>query len=54
MLQTIMTASHISVQGEFVKRLADGRVMVRVGAMRFVGNPIRAMYSNVVPVAGIG
>ncbi|MHA3978124.1 hypothetical protein ACW9UR_10615 [Halovulum sp. GXIMD14794] len=43
MLQTIVTASHISVQGELVKKLADGRVMVRVGAMEFIGMPIRAL-----------
>jgi len=49
MLQTIITASHISVQGEFVKRLADGRVMVRVGRTKFIGNPIRSFYPSSVP-----
>lgn len=40
MLQTIQTGSHISIQGEFVRRYEDGRVMVRVGQSYYVGQPI--------------
>ncbi|MEM8658302.1 MAG: hypothetical protein AAGF22_09410 [Pseudomonadota bacterium] len=40
MLQTIVTSSYISVQGEFVKTMADGKIMIRVGRARYVGNPI--------------
>jgi len=40
MLKTIVTARHISVQGEFVKRMVDGRVMVRVGQTYYVGKPV--------------
>ncbi|WP_112321148.1 hypothetical protein [Oceanibium sediminis] len=40
MVQTIVTSSHISVQGEFVKRLSDGRIVVRVGDAKFVGHPV--------------
>ena len=40
MFQTILTSSHISVQGEFVKQLDDGRVIVRVGDTYRVGAPI--------------
>ncbi|MHA3914392.1 hypothetical protein [Halovulum sp. GXIMD14793] len=40
MLRTIQTASHISIQGEFVRKYADGRVMVRVGQSYYVGQPV--------------
>lgn len=40
MLQTIQTGSHISIQGEFVRRYEDGRVMVRVGQSLYVGRPM--------------
>ena len=43
MLQTIVTASHIFIQGELVKKLADGRVMVRVDGMKYIGKPVRAL-----------
>jgi hypothetical protein len=41
MVQTIQTATHISVQGEFVKKLTDGRVVVRVGDINYTGKPIK-------------
>gem|GEM_PF-931114 len=41
MVQTIETASRISVQGEFVRKLADGRVEVRVGELTFAGLPVK-------------
>lgn len=41
MMRTILTASHISVQGKFVKSLADGRVEVRVGDRYYVGKPVK-------------
>lgn len=40
MLQTIQTGTHISIQGEYVRRYEDGRVMVRVGQSYYVGKPI--------------
>ncbi|MEM9228172.1 MAG: hypothetical protein AAGB10_01055 [Pseudomonadota bacterium] len=43
MLQTIVTSSYISVQGEFVKMMADGQIMIRVGRERYVGNPISSV-----------
>lgn len=46
MLQTIQTGSHISIQGEFVRRYADGSVMVRVGPSYYVGKLINAVGMN--------
>ena len=43
MLQTIVTSSHISVQGEYVETLADGRVVVRTGKSLHVGRRIMAL-----------
>ncbi len=43
MMQTIVTASHISVQGKVVRRLANGMVIIRVGTSEFIGRPIAAM-----------
>ncbi len=40
MLQTIETGTHISIQGEFVRKYPDGNVMVRVGPSYYVGKPI--------------
>ena len=40
MLQTIVTAGQISVQGAFVKQMHDGRIMVRVGEAYYVGKPV--------------
>ncbi|MBY6049511.1 hypothetical protein KUV47_18135 [Vannielia litorea] len=43
MLRTIVLGSCVSVQGTFVKALADGRVVVRVGARDFTGRPVDAV-----------
>jgi hypothetical protein len=43
MLQTVVTARHISVQGEYVKTMDSGRVMVRVGQTYYVGQPVEAV-----------
>jgi len=40
MLRTITIGSCVSVQGIFVKALANGRVVVRVGKSNFVGVPV--------------
>jgi hypothetical protein len=40
MLRTIILGSCVSVQGVYVRTLADGRVMVRVGAREFAGQPV--------------
>lgn len=46
MLQTVVTAGHILVQGEFVKQLSDGQVMVRVGSTVHVGRPVRSVKAS--------
>ena len=40
MLKTITVGSRISVQGTFVKTLANGRIVVRVGQRTFEGTPV--------------
>ncbi|MDP5333549.1 MAG: hypothetical protein NWR54_00980 [Paracoccaceae bacterium] len=40
MLRTIMLGSCVSVQGTYVRTLADGRVLVRVGSREFIGQPV--------------
>ena len=42
MLKTITVGSCISVQGTFVKALANGRIVVRVGDRTFEGRPVGA------------
>jgi hypothetical protein len=40
MLKTILIGSCVSVQGIFVRTLADGRIVVRVGERIFQGRPV--------------
>lgn len=40
MLCPISIGRHSSVQGQFVARLSDGRVVVRVGPVQYVGHPV--------------
>jgi hypothetical protein len=40
MLKTIMIGSSMAVQGEFVRLLENGRMVVRVGRKMFVGHPV--------------
>ncbi len=40
MLRTIMLGSCVSVQGTFVRKGADGKIVVRVGERVFEGFPI--------------
>ena len=40
MLCTIMIGRYSSVQGQFVSRMADGRVVVRVGTTLYTGRPV--------------
>ena len=40
MLKTIVIGSCVSVQGLFVRRLDNGKVVVRVGARDFAGLPV--------------
>lgn len=40
MLRTINVGNYISIQGQFVKTLADGRVSVRVGSQVYTGKPV--------------
>ena len=41
MLKTIMIGRHIAVQGDFVKLLENGLMMVRVGKQTFTGKPVQ-------------
>ncbi len=40
MVKTITLGDYISVQGLWVRNLADGRMVVRVGEKEFVGHPV--------------
>lgn len=42
MVKTITVGSCISIQGMFVRDLADGRIVVRVGNEEFAGRPVLA------------
>ena len=39
MVKTLVLGSCISVQGRFVRRLPDGRIVVAVGEREFIGYP---------------
>ena len=41
MLRTLTIGSCVSVQGRFVRSLADGRIVVAVGDKQFTGYPTR-------------
>ncbi len=51
MMCTIMIGRYSSVQGLFVKRLADGRITVRVGTDLYTGRPVSAPVAEVVGAA---
>jgi hypothetical protein len=40
MLRTISLGSCVQVQGNYVKQMSDGRIMVRVDDKTFVGHPV--------------
>ncbi len=40
MVKTILLGAYISVQGLWVRNLADGRMVVRVGKKEYVGRPV--------------
>ncbi|MGY6412164.1 MAG: hypothetical protein ACXIUV_14220 [Alkalilacustris sp.] len=40
MMCTIMVGRYSSVQGQFVRSLPDGRVVVQVGTQLHVGRPV--------------
>lgn len=40
MLRTITLGTCVSVQGMFIRKLADGKIVVRVGDKTFVGYPV--------------
>ena len=40
MIRTITMGSHVSVQGVYVRTLASGKVVVRVGDRMFEGFPV--------------
>ena len=41
-LKTILLGSCVSVQGIFVRKLANGHIVVRVGERQFQGRPVAA------------
>lgn len=41
-MRTIVLSSHITVQGQFVRDVAPGRIAVRVGRQIFEGTPVNA------------
>jgi hypothetical protein len=45
MVKTITVGSCVSIQGMFVRALADGRIVVRVGQEEFAGRPVTASAS---------
>ena len=40
MYQTIQVSSCVSVQGEFVEMLSDGRMVIRAGSALYRGRPV--------------
>lgn len=41
MIRTILLGNHVFVQGDFVRDLTDGRILVRVGEKLFKGMPVQ-------------
>lgn len=41
MVKTISVGRYMSVQGKFIKALANGKILVRVGEKLFEGHPVR-------------
>ena len=40
MIRTITMGTHVSVQGVYVRTLANGKIIVRVGERMFEGFPV--------------
>ncbi|WP_188129159.1 hypothetical protein [Lutimaribacter pacificus] len=40
MLRTITIGSCVSIQGQFVRDLPDGKTVIRVGEREFTGTPV--------------
>ena len=40
MFITVMIGRHVSIQGRFLRRLASGLVLVRVGERQYAGRPV--------------
>ena len=53
MMRTIVTSSHISVQGEYVQTLKDGRVVVRIGDKLHIGQLISALRDTIKRPEGV-
>ena len=43
MVKTITVGNYVSVQGMYVRDLADGLIVVRVGHTEYVGRPVLGM-----------
>lgn len=41
MVRTIVMGNYSSVQGQFVRELKDGRIVVSIGKQEFAGRPVK-------------
>lgn len=41
MVRTIVLGNYSSVQGQFVRELKDGRIVVSIGEQEFAGRPVK-------------
>ena len=41
MVRTIVMGNYSSVQGQFVRELKDGRIVVSIGKQEFAGQPVK-------------
>ncbi|WP_176224323.1 hypothetical protein [Maritimibacter sp. HL-12] len=40
MVRTITVGNYLSIQGLFVRKLGDGRIVVRIGKEEYTGRPV--------------
>jgi len=48
MLRTVAVGSCVSVQGLFIRTLADGKLVVKVDEKLFVGHPVSGAHPEAV------
>lgn len=46
MVKTITVGDYITVQGVWVRNLADGRMVVRVGTKEYIGRPVQKVLAE--------
>lgn len=42
MVRTIQVSNHVLIQGDFVRALGGGLIVVRVGGQTFTGRPVNS------------